>query len=184
MPGPGQGKRAHKKKWRDNARNAATTCATTTTTVPTTTDTAAATAIDANDATCIDTATAASSNDATLQPQQFTYTHEEVRVLLQEARSDGWEEGRMIGYEDGLEDGKDCLEDAKTESYREGREAGYKEARLANGKVEVQKYEEGQSEGIARGLQAGEHDERQKWLAEGHGHGLCLSMAAHACELF
>jgi hypothetical protein len=65
---------------------------------------------------------------------------------------------RKIGYEDGLEDGKDCLEDAKTQSYREGRDAGYKEARVRNEEVEVQKYKEGQSEGIGKGLQAGEYN--------------------------
>ena len=123
-----------------------------------------------------------------MQPQLFTYTHEEVQVLLDEAQCEGWEEGRKIGYgdgfEDGLEDGKEYLEDVKLQSYREGRDEGYKQATRRNEKVEVQKYEEGKSEGITRGLQAGEHDERQKWLAEGHGHGLCLSMAAHVHELF
>jgi hypothetical protein len=137
----------------------------------------------------IDTATAASpTNDATMQPPQFTYMHEEVRVLLDEARIEGWKEGRKLryedGFEDGLEDGKEFLEDAKLQSHREGREEGYKEARIENGKVEVQKYQEGQPEGIKRGLQAGEYDKQQKWLVEGHGPGLCLSMVAHVCEPF
>ena len=110
MPGPGQGKRAHKKKWRDNARNAATTCTITTTTASTTTDTAAATAIDANDTTRVDTATAASSDDATLQPPPFTYTHEEVQALLDEAQLKGMEEG----VEKGLKMGKEkILENGK-----------------------------------------------------------------------
>ena len=73
----------------------------------------------------IDTTRAASPvHEPEFDTSTFTYTHEEVRVLLKEAQSDGWEEGRKIGYEDGLEDGKDSLEDAKTQSYREGQDEG------------------------------------------------------------
>ena len=82
----------------------------------------------------------------------------------------------MIGYEDGLEDGKDRLEDAKTENYREGQEAGYKEARIKNYEVEAQKYQEGRAEGLTRGTKAGEYDEQQRWIAEGHGPSLCNKM--------
>ena len=48
-------------------------------------DTAAAAAINTSDVTCIDTATATSSDDTNLQPLQFTYAHEEVQVLLDDA---------------------------------------------------------------------------------------------------
>jgi hypothetical protein len=51
MPGPGQGKQSQKKKWHDNAKNAATTCAITKTMASTTTDTPASTAETATSAT-------------------------------------------------------------------------------------------------------------------------------------
>jgi hypothetical protein len=35
--------------------------------------------------------------------------------------------------------------------------------------------------GVEQGIQLEEHDKQQKWLAEGHGTGLCLSVAAHVC---
>ena len=153
MPGPGQGKRAHKKKWCDNTRNAATTCTITTTTASTTTDTAAATAINTNDATHVDTATAVSSDDATLQLPLFTYTHEEIQVLLDEARLEGWEEG----VEEGLKMGKEKILKNGQKMWEKGKNAGYRMGRKDD-------------------LEEGER------LA-GHGEGLCISKEAHIHEL-
>ena len=95
MPGPGQGKRSHKKKWCENvfntnanitAVNAVSTAMSTLAPSTTTID-----AIEASKATRTDTATATSSTDdinSELQP--FTYSHEEVRILLGEAKLDGY----------------------------------------------------------------------------------------------
>jgi hypothetical protein len=169
MPGPGQGKRAHKKKWHDNTRTTlavhtvtATTLSDTMNTTASATATAYAAAIDANNsnnAMCIDTATAASSDNAVLQPPSFIYTHKEVQVLLDKAQLEGRKLGYEDGFEDGLKNGKEYLEDAKLQSYREGRDEGYKQARQDNAEVEEEKYQEGRSECITRGLQAGEYNE-------------------------
>ena len=43
---------------------------------------------------------------------------------------------------------------------------------------------EGRLEGYELRIQQGKEDEQRKWLTEGHGDGLCLSMAAHVRELF
>ena len=65
----------------------------------------------ASNTTDIDTATAASPPvDPTLNTSSFTYSHEEVWQLLENARLKGWEEGYeegskrlMEGYRDGYE---------------------------------------------------------------------------------
>jgi hypothetical protein len=106
----------------------------------------------------IDTATVMSpTNDATTQPLQFTYMHEKVHVLLDDAWLEEWKEERKLRYEDGLkdglEDGKEFSEDAKLQSHREGRDEGYKQVRQDNAEVEEKKYQKGQSEGImSRGV--------------------------------
>jgi hypothetical protein len=56
------------------------------TTTATTADTAATNTNDANSTTCVDTATAASStNDVDSEPLPFTYTHDKVAQLLEDA---------------------------------------------------------------------------------------------------
>jgi hypothetical protein len=181
MPGPGQGKRAHKKKWCENAsKSMAVHPVTTTATAPTTSPEEPA-ANDANNAMrFVDTATTMS----TLQSAPSTYMPEEIQTLLDEAQLEGRKIGYEDGFEDGLEDGKEFLEDAKLQSHREGRDEGYKQVRQDNAEVEKKKYQEGRSEGITRGLRAGEYEEQQKWLAEGHGPGLCISKEAHTRELW
>ena len=159
MPGPGQGKRSHKKKWRENVSNlnmniaavntvmmasstavpnartatatpsdkgistlhanemAAKTTSyktlqptTTITTVTISANTAGNDAINAGEATRVDTATDTSStNNVGSQQRPFTYTHKEVWQLIEDAQIDGWQEG----YEEG------------SRKWSEGHEAGY-----------------------------------------------------------
>jgi flagellar biosynthesis/type III secretory pathway protein FliH len=232
MPGPGQGKRAHKKKWRENASslnaniatvNTVTTASSTSalharmatlTTLPpsdvtttaeitderpqdisshtatqptTTTTTADAATHDANDETCVDTATAASPTN-----EPFTYSHEEVQQLLEDARLDGYQEGfeqghrvgRKTGREEGKEDGYNEGYEEGSRKWIEGHEAGYEAGKKMGKEKEETARKNGQLEGYELGTQDGKEEERKKWLTEGHGAGLCLTMAAHACELF
>jgi hypothetical protein len=115
-------------------------------------------------ATPRDATTTASSPDTS----SFTYSHKEVQQLLEDARLDGWEEG----YEEGSK--------RLMEGYRDGYEARRK---LDQEKGE-QACKKGLLEGYELGIQEGKEHEQRKWLTEGHGAGLCLSMAAHACALF
>jgi hypothetical protein len=195
MPGPGQGKHSQKKKWRENTFNldaniaavdtiimASNTTAlkaktsTLTMSSPSTVTTAAEstderTQESSHAATKPTTATT-TANAATAAPSpdtsSFTYSHEEVQQLLEDARLDGWEEG----YEEGSK--------RLMEGYRDGYEARWK---LDQEKGE-QARKKGLLEGYELGIQEGKEHERRKWLTEGHGTGLCLSMAAHACALF
>jgi hypothetical protein len=52
------------------------------------------------------------------------------------------------------------------------------------GRLTGEEYEKCQLEGVHRGSQAGEYNKWQKWLAEGHGPGLCISKEAHTHELW
>jgi hypothetical protein len=65
---------------------------------------------------------------------------------------------------------------------------GYRDGYEARRKLDQEKGEQackkGLLEGYELGIQEGKDHERQKWLTEGHGAGLCLSMAAHARALF
>jgi flagellar biosynthesis/type III secretory pathway protein FliH len=238
MPGPGQGKQSHKKKWRENVSNlnaniaavnavmtasstsaantrtatlatlpssAVTTAAVLTdetvpetssytATLPTkTTDTATTTAntvaVDANDAsntTRVDTATATSPTN-----EPFTYSHDEVQQLLEDARLDGWQEGfeeghrtgRKSGHEEGREDGYEAGYDEGSKKWIEGHEEGYSMGRKMAERKAEEAWKRGQGEGYELGKQDGKEEERRKWLTEGHGAGLCLSMATHAREL-
>ena len=207
MPGPGQGKRSQKKKWRDNALslnenktavNAVTTAPSTsapiattvtatvpspndetaisppanetapnkapyldqlsTTSVVTTTTAKMATykeTDNASDATHIDKPTAAPGT-VDINPERYPFSYNEVQELLDEARLEGWREGMDEGYKMGKNKG---VEDGRKE------------------------YEKGLQEGYELGTKNGKEEEQRKWLTEGHGAGLCLSMAAHAREL-
>ena len=207
MPGPGQGKRSQKKKWRDNALSLnesttavnavitapSTSAPTTTTATPTmsslsdisaaeppatqatTADTAAP---DAND-----TSTAMSSTNDTDSPP-FTYSHNEVQQLLEDARLDGWQkgfnEGHKTGRKTGIEQGK---EEGYNEGHSEGFEYGYDARRRLGEQREAEARKKGQIESYDLGVENGKEEERRKWLTEGHGAGLCLTMAAHARAL-
>ena len=133
MPGPGQGKRGQKKKWRESAHpktdiaavnnvmNIGTLTVRTdplanetappTTIATTTANTAANNANDTNSTTNVDANTAVSSPvNPTPDTSSLTYSHEEVRILLEDAKLDGWQEGYeegskklMEGYRDGYE---------------------------------------------------------------------------------
>jgi hypothetical protein len=83
------------------------------TTAITTTDTTEEPAAnDATNATRVDTATAVSpANDVSSQPQPFTYTHEEVQELLEEAQLEGWREGMEEGYKMGKKKGVEEMEE-------------------------------------------------------------------------
>jgi hypothetical protein len=216
MPGPGQGKRSHKKKWRENAHLNANIAAvnivmatspSANKTAPYTTlqnSTASTTATiadattneatnDANDVMRVDTATATSStDDIDSEPHPFTYSHEEVRILLDEAKLDGWQQGfeegyrtgKKTGHEEGKEDGYEAGYEEGGKKWIEGHEEGYSAGRkMVEGKVE-EAQKRGRGEGYELGTQDGKEEERRKWLTEGHGDGLCLSMAAHAREPF
>jgi hypothetical protein len=110
--------------------------------------------------------TTAATADA--DTSSFTYSHEEVRQLLEDARLDGWEEG----YEEG------------SKKLMEGYRDGYEARRKLDEEKEERARKEGQLEGYELVIQQGKDEERRKWLTEGHGAGLCLSMAAHASALF
>jgi hypothetical protein len=154
MPGPGQGKRTQKKKWRENASNLnanitavnavitasntmapSATVATLTTLLPsdvtavtppanemapkTASYTASlpTTSISTTGVTTSDPNNASNINaiDSTPDTSSLTYSHEEVRILLEEARLDGYQEG----YDEGNEEGSKRL----MEGYRDGYEA-------------------------------------------------------------
>ena len=156
MPGPGQGKQGQKKKWRESAHsktdiaavnnvmNIGTLTARTDplanemappTTIATTTAYTAA-----NNANDTSSMTNVNANMAVLSPVNLTpdtssstYSHEEVHILLEEAKLDGWQEGYeegskklMEGYRDGYE-ARRKLEDEKEErDCKEGQLEGYK----------------------------------------------------------
>jgi flagellar biosynthesis/type III secretory pathway protein FliH len=210
MPGPGQGKRSNKKKWCENTLSAniaavnavMSTDALTarmeannpitaplhTTSIVTTTTTVNTAAIDANDETRIDTATAESSvNDSPQDTQSLTYSHEEVQQLLEDSRLEGWEAGFEEGHKTGRKTGH---EEGKEGSYNEGDEEGsrkwmegYKEGYKARQELDQGKEENahkrGQLEGYELGTQDGKEEERRKWLAEGHGPGMCVLAQRH-----
>ena len=169
MPGPGQGKRAHKKKWRENAHLNAniaavnivmatspsanktaphinlqnSTASTTATTADATTNEATN---DANDAMRVDTATTTpSTDDIDSEPHLFTYSHKEVRILLDEAKLNGWQQGfeegygtgKKTGHEEGRQDGYEAGYDKGSKKWGEGHEEGYSAGwKMAEGKVE------------------------------------------------
>jgi hypothetical protein len=191
MPGPGQGKWTQKKKLHENTSNlnmnitavdtvimASSTLytklatlatsplsAVTTTSKPTDETTQEAGPHEARPpATPRDATTTASSPDTS----SFTYSHEEVQQLMEDARLDGWEEG----YEEGSK--------RLMEGYRDRYEAQWK----LDQEKEEQACKTGLLEGYELGIQEGKEHKQQKWLMEGHGAGLCLLMAAHACALF
>jgi hypothetical protein len=175
MPGPGQGKQSHKKKWRKNAHLNANIAAINTVMATSSFTNAAApvsrqfTAIEPatttiiettvhpapNEADHVDTATAASSkNDIdSQQPQPLLYTHKEVQELLEEAQLEGW---------------------------REGMEEGYKREKKQGAEEMQEKAEKGQLEWYELGTQHGKEQEQRKWLAEGHGPRLCIPTMTQA----
>jgi hypothetical protein len=87
---------------------------------------------------------------------------------MEDARLDGWEEG----YEEG------------SKRLMEGYRDGYKARRKLDQEKGEQAHKKGLLEGYELGIQEGKEHEWWKWLTEGHGAGICLSMAAHACALF
>jgi hypothetical protein len=148
---------------------------------------------DANDVTRVDTATDISStNNVDSEPLPFTYTHDEVQKLIEEAQLGGWQQGFEEGHRTGRKTGK---EEGKADGYKEGYEegskkwieghkAGYEAGKKMGKEKEETAHRNGQLEGYELGIQEGKEDEQRKWLTEGHGAGLCLSMAAHARALF
>ena len=139
MPGPGQGKQGNKKKWRDNTLStnfaAINAVIDTTATYPlaskTTWNTGTA-ATDANNETCVNTATTTSSmNHVDLQPHLSTYTHNEVQELLDEVWLEGWREGMDEGYkmgkQKGVEDGREECKKSLLEGHELGTQDGKEE---------------------------------------------------------
>jgi hypothetical protein len=196
MPGPGQGKHSQKKKWCKNAFNLDMNIAAVDTVMTALSTTAlkvksatlatlppsARSLLQPNPqmkehkpaphAATKPTTAMTTENAATTAPSpdtsSFTYSHEEVQQLLEDARLDGWEEG----YEEGSK--------RLMKGYRDGYEARWK-LDQEKGKQACKK---GLLEGYELGIQEGKEHEQQKWLMEGHSAGLCLLMAAHACALF
>jgi hypothetical protein len=141
----------------------------------------------------VNRATATSSpNDLAPDTDSFTYSHKEVWLLLEEAKLDGWqqgfEEGHRTGRKTGQEEGKvDGYEEGYEEGSRkwgEGHKAGYEAGKKMGKEKEEMACKNGRLEGYELSVQHGKDEEQKKWLMEGHSPGLCLSMAAHAHELF
>jgi hypothetical protein len=168
MPGPGQGKRTHKKKWRKNASKSIAVHPVTTTATATTTSPEEPAANGTNNTTCVvDTATAVSpTNDTTMQP--LTYSHNEVRLLLENARNEGKAEGFNEGYEVGLQDGMLKDEDI-FKKFREEEEKEAREAAFVNGRKE--------------GKESRRLKERKSWKTH-HGTKCCISVQNHIHELW
>jgi hypothetical protein len=94
------------------------------TAITTTTTSADAATNNTNDETHWHINTAASSiNNKTSQTLPFTYSHEEVQQLLEDARLDGWQAGFEEGHKTGRKTGK---EEGKEEGYNKGHTEGYK----------------------------------------------------------
>ena len=124
---------------------------------------------DANDMMHIDTATAMSpANDETSQLLQFTYSHEEVQQLLEDARLEGYQEGFEEGHETGRKTGhEEGKEDSYEERYNKGsRKWGedYRKGYEVKGKLNKEKEErvqkEGQFEGHKLRMQKGKDEEQ------------------------
>ena len=150
MPGPGQGKRAQKKKGCESAPklNENTAAVNAVTTAPSTAN------MPATDTTYVSTATTASSTN-----EPVTYSHDEVQQLLENARSDGWQEGYKAGSRKLMQ--------------------GYREGYKARQKLDQGREEQARNEGQLKGYEFGKDEERAKWLVEGHGPGMCISMWQH-----
>jgi hypothetical protein len=115
----------------------------------------------------VDTATATSpTNDAMMQP--LTYSHDKVRLLLENARNEGKAEGFDEGYEVGLQDG--VLKDEDIfKKFREEEEKEAREAAFVNGRKE--------------GEESGRLKERRSWETH-HGTKCCISVQNHIRELW
>jgi len=93
-----------------------------TTTMDAVTTTAGAATNNANNATHIDTATAMlPPNDSTPDMDSFTYSHEEVQELLEDAKLDGYQEGFKEGHRIGR---KTAHKEGKEEGHSEGHTEG------------------------------------------------------------
>jgi flagellar biosynthesis/type III secretory pathway protein FliH len=107
----------------ETASNARPFTPTQSTAVTTMTTSADAATNNTNDETHWHVNTAALSiNDKTSQTLPFTYSHEEVQQLLEDARLDGWQAGFEEGHKTGRKTGK---EEGKEEGYNEGHMEGY-----------------------------------------------------------
>jgi flagellar biosynthesis/type III secretory pathway protein FliH len=70
----------------------------------------------------VDTATNVSSMyNVNSEPLPFTYTHDEVQKLIEEAQLGGWQQGFEEGHRTGRKTGK---EEGKADGYEEGYEEG------------------------------------------------------------
>jgi len=139
-----------------------------TTTTDAVTTTAGAAANNANNVTHIDTATAVlPANDESLQPLEFTYSHEEVQELLEDARLDGYQEGfkeghktgRKTGHKEGKEDGYEGGYNKGSRKWGEGYREGYKAKGKLNQEKEERVWKEGLLEGYELGMQNGKDEE-------------------------
>jgi len=131
-----------------------------TTTMDAVTTTAGAAANNTNDTMHVNTATAAlPANDKTLQPLEFTYSHEEVQQLLEDARLDGYQEGFEEGHKTGRITGKEeGKEDGYEEGYNKGSQKwgeGYREGYNVKGKLDEEKEERACKEGLLEGYKLG-----------------------------
>jgi hypothetical protein len=163
-------------------------CTATQLTIATTTaNTAAASTINTNDQMLINTAISASTTN-----EPFTYSHNKVQQLLEDARLNGWQEGFKEEHRTGRKiRHKEGKEDSYAEGYEEGSKKwfeGHKKGYSAGQKMVEEKvgeaWKRGQVDGYELGMQDQKEDKQWKWLTEGHGTGLCLLMVAHACALF
>src|ERR1700733_1375706 len=127
-----------------------------------------------------------------LQQQPFTYTHEEVQHHIEDAQLNGQQKefeeeygkGKKTGREEGKEDNYAEGYEEGSKKWAEGYKAGYDAGKKTGKEKEDNACKDGRLEGYELGTQDGKEEEQWKWLMEGHGDGLCLSMVAYVHELF
>ena len=94
-------------------------------------------------------------NDSAPDTSSFTYGHDEVQQLLEDARLDRWEarfeEGQRTGRKTGHEEGK--------EGHNEGYEYGYDTCRQVSEPRQEEAHKKGLLEGHELGLQQGKDQE-------------------------
>ena len=163
MPGPGQGKRAQKKKWRENAHNlnknlAAVNAVMTapSATVPNTTTAALPTLLTIPEIGRF-------CNPATTKSTAIVHNdilRTVILELIENAKVRAFDEGKKEGYEEGYEEGKYLAgEDEQNNVFETLRREDEEQARNVI-------FEEGKTYGRL--------EERTSWMLS-HGEGLCAS---------
>ena len=164
MPGPGQGKQAHKKKWHKSASTNVNANIAAINTITTASSTMALSATMAPSTTLLPSNTTATSI-STPDTSSFTYSHKEVQQLLEDARLDGYQEGKEEGHSSGHTEGYEYGYDACRWISEQRQEEAQKKSRLEGYGIGLR---EGYDVGLKRGeenRQAKEKDEVAKAIA-------------------